>query len=389
VSADTGARRDARFMARALELAARGVGRTFPNPPVGAVFVRGGRVLGEGFHARAGGPHGEIAALAAVRGSVRGATLYVTLEPCTIHGRTPPCAEALLPLGLARVVVATRDPNPAVQGRGIARLRRAGIPVSVGVGEAEARTLIAGFRTRMLLGRPQVVLKLATSLDGRIAARGGDARWITGPQARRIAHGLRDTCDAVLVGAGTVRTDDPRLTCRIPGGRDPIRIVVAGAALSLPPRAQVLRPGGPPTWIVAPRSASPARVAALRRRGVDVLLVPGRGGRVAMPAALAALAERGLTSVLVEGGAGIAAAALAAGVVDRLVLFVAPILLGGDGVPAIAGLGIRRVQDALRAGEIAVARAGADLVLEAAFAPPRAAGKARKRRLVASPQRPR
>lgn len=373
---------DGRFMARALELAARGVGRTFPNPPVGAVLVRGGRIVGEGFHARAGAPHAEIEALRAAGGRARGATLYVTLEPCTVHGRTPPCADALLPLGLARVVVATRDPNPRVQGRGIARLRRAGIPVTLGPGAAEAQTLIAGFAMRVREGRPLVVLKLATSLDGRIAARGGDARWITGAPARRIAHGLRDTCDAVLVGAGTVRTDDPRLTCRMPGGRDPIRIVLAGAALALPPRAAVFRPGGPPTWIVAPRDAAPARVAAWRRRGVEVLLVAGRSGRVALPAALRALAERGLTSVLVEGGAGIAAAALRAGVVDRLVLFVAPLLLGGDAVPAVGALGIRRVRDALRTGALTVARAGDDLVVDTAVVAPAARTR---RRLVASP----
>lgn len=383
--ADAGDARDRRFMARALELAARGVGRTFPNPPVGAVLVRGGRIVGEGFHARAGGPHAEVAALRAAGGRAEGATLYVTLEPCTIHGRTPPCADMLLPLGLARVVVATRDPNPRVHGRGIAKLRRAGIPVVVGPGRTESETLIAPFATRMRQGRPLVVLKLATSLDGRIAARGGDARWITGDVARRVAHGLRDTCDAVLVGAGTVRSDDPQLTCRIPGGRDPIRVVLAGAALDLPPRAQLLRPGGPPTWIVAPRDAAPGRVAALQRRGIEVLLVAGRGGHVWLPAALRALAGRGLTSVLVEGGAGVAAAVLRAGVVDRLVLFVAPLLLGGDGVPAVGTLGIRRVRDALRTGTLAVARAGQDLVIDTTLA----AARRGRRRLVASPDRAR
>ncbi|MCW5891912.1 MAG: bifunctional diaminohydroxyphosphoribosylaminopyrimidine deaminase/5-amino-6-(5-phosphoribosylamino)uracil reductase RibD [bacterium] len=372
-------------MARALELAARGVGRTFPNPPVGAVLVRGGRVLGEGFHARAGGPHAEIEALRAAGGRAGGATLYVTLEPCTVHGRTPPCADALLALGLARVVVATCDPNPRVQGRGIAKLRRAGIPVVVGVGEDEARTLIAPFRTRMLLRRPLVVLKLATSLDGRIAAAGGDARWITGEAARRIAHGLRDTCDAVLVGAGTVRTDDPRLSCRIPGGRDPIRVVLAGTTSALPPRAAIFARSGPPTWIVAPRGTAAARAATWQRRGAEVLLVPGRGGRVSIPAALRVLAARGLTSVLVEGGAGVAAAALRAGVVDRLVLFVAPLLLGGDGVPAVGPLGVRRVRDGLRTGALTVARAGDDLVIDTAVAPRARA----RRRLVASPDRAR
>ena len=355
---------DARFMARALALAAEGLGRTFPNPPVGAVFVRGGRVVGEGFHHRAGAPHAEIEALRAAGGRVRGATLYVTLEPCAHHGRTPPCAEALVGLGLRRIVVAMVDPNPRVRGRGIAKLRRAGIPVAVGPGAEEARLLTAGYRSRVLHGRPLVTLKLATTLDGRIAAAGGDARWITGPAARRLAHALRDVSDAVLVGAGTVRADDPRLTCRLPGGHDPVRIVLAGPALRLPARARVLARGGPPTWVVAPRGAPAARVAALRRRGVEVLLVPGRRGRVPFAALVRLLGARGLTSLLVEGGGTVAAEALRARAVDRLVLFVAPAILGGDGVAAVGPLGRVRVRDAVRVGGLAVAHVGPDLVLE-------------------------
>ena len=355
---------DARFMARALALAAEGLGRTFPNPPVGAVFVRGGRVVGEGFHHRAGAPHAEIEALRAAGGRVRGATLYVTLEPCAHHGRTPPCAEALVGLGLRRIVVAMVDPNPRVRGRGIAKLRRAGIPVAVGPGAEEARLLTAGYRARVLHGRPLVTLKLATTLDGRIAAAGGDARWITGPAARRLAHALRDVSDAVLVGAGTVRADDPRLTCRLPGGHDPVRIVLAGPALRLPARARVLARGGPPAWVVAPRGAPAARVAALRRRGVEVLLVPGRRGRVPFAALVRLLGARGLTSLLVEGGGTVAAEALRARVVDRLVLFVAPALLGGDAVAAVGPLALRRARDAVRVAGLAVARVGPDLVLE-------------------------
>ncbi len=355
---------DARFMARALKLAARGLGRTWPNPPVGAVLVRGGRVVGEGFHRRAGLPHAEVEALRAAGARARGATLYVTLEPCTHHGRTPPCVDALVRLGLRRVVVAIPDPNPRVRGRGIARLRRARVPVVVGPGAEEARRLTAGYRSRLLRGRPLVTLKLATTLDGRIAARGGDARWITGPAARRLAHAFRDVSDAVLVGAGTVRADDPRLTCRLPGGRDPVRVVLAGRHLALPPRARVLARGGPPTWVVAPAGAAPGRVAALRRRGVEVLLVPPRGPRVRFAALVRALAARGLTTLLVEGGAAVAAEALRAGVVDRLVLFVAPTLLGGDGVPMVGALGITRVARALRVRGLAVGRVGGDLVLE-------------------------
>jgi len=355
---------DARFMARALALAAEGLGRTFPNPPVGAVFVRGGRVVGEGFHQRAGAPHAEIEALRAAGGRVRGATLYVTLEPCSHHGRTPPCADALVGLGLRRVVVALVDPNPRVRGRGLARLRRAGIRVVIGPGAEEARLLTAGYRSRVLRGRPLVTLKLATTLDGRIAAASGDARWITGPAARRLAHALRDVSDAVLVGAGTVRADDPQLTCRLPGGHHPVRIVLAGLTLRLPARARVLARGGPPTWVVAPRGAPVARVRALQRRGVEVLLVPGRRGRVPFGALVRLLGARGLTSLLVEGGGTVAAEALRARAVDRLVLFVAPTLLGGDAVAAVGALGLKRVRDAVRVGGLAVAHVGPDLVLE-------------------------
>lgn len=360
---------DARWMQRALALAARGLGRTHPNPPVGAVFVRGGRVLGEGFHTRAGAPHAEVEALRRVRGPLRGATLYVTLEPCAHHGRTPPCVDALLPLGLRRVVVATVDPDPRVGGRGIRLLRRAGITVDVGVERAEADRLLAGFRSRVLRGRPQVTLKLAVTLDGRIAAHGGDARWITGPASRRMAHALRNVTDAILVGAGTVRADDPRLTCRLRGGHDPVRVVLAGTTLALPPRAQVLATGGPPTWVIAPADADPRRVARLRRRGVEVILLPARRGRVPFARVATALGARGIGSLLVEGGATVAADALRSGTVDRMVLFMAPALLGADGVPAVAPLGLRRVADAVRLDDVAVARLGDDVVLEGRVRP--------------------
>ncbi len=357
-------RSDADWMARALELAARGLGRTCPNPAVGAVFVRNGRVVGEGFHSRAGAPHAEVEALRRAGARARGATLYVTLEPCAHHGRTPPCVDALVPLGLARVVVATGDPDPRVRGRGIRALRRAGLPVDVGVARTDADLLLAGYRSRILRGRPQVTLKLALTLDGRIAARGGDARWITGPAARRMGHALRDVSDAILVGAGTVRADDPRLTCRLPGGHDPVRVVVAGERLDLPPRAHVLATGGPPTWIVAPRTAPAARVERLRRRGIEVLLLPARRGRIPFDVIARTLAERGITSLLIEGGGTVAAAALRDRCVDRAVFFLAPTLLGGDALPAVGTLGITRVADAIHIDGLSTARVGEDLVLE-------------------------
>jgi diaminohydroxyphosphoribosylaminopyrimidine deaminase/5-amino-6-(5-phosphoribosylamino)uracil reductase len=355
---------DARFMRRALALAARGLGRTYPNPPVGAVLVRGGRVVGEGFHARAGGPHAEIEAIRAAGGSARGAELFVTLEPCTVQGRTPPCLDAVLGLNLARVVIGAVDPDPRVRGRGIRGLRRRGVPVVVGVEGSAASDLLAGFRSRVVRGRPLVTLKLALTLDGRIAARGGDARWITGAAARRLGHELRGASDAILVGAGTVRADDPRLTCRLRGGHDPVRVVLAGRGLDLPRRARVLSPGGPPTIVVAPASALPRRVEALRRAGATVVLLPARSGRVPFARVVQELGRRGFTSVLVEGGGTVAADALRAGAVDRAVLFVAPAVLGGDGVPAIGELGIRRVGDAIRLTRITVRRIGADLMIE-------------------------
>jgi diaminohydroxyphosphoribosylaminopyrimidine deaminase/5-amino-6-(5-phosphoribosylamino)uracil reductase len=322
-------------------------------------------VIGEGFHSRAGAPHAEAEALRAARGQVRGATLYVTLEPCAHHGRTPPCADTLAPLGLRRVVVAMVDPNPCVRGRGIARLRRAGVRVVLGPGAAEARVLTAGYATWMRHGRPLVVLKLAVTLDGRIAAAGGDARWISGPAARHLVHGLRDTMDAVLVGAGTVRVDDPRLTCRLPGGRNPTRVVLAGRRLALPADARVLS-GRPPALVIAPLGAAPRRVGVLRRRGVEVAMLPARQGRVPFGRVVRLLGERGITTLLLEGGATVAAEALRARAVDRAILFVAPRLLGGDGVAAIGSLGLRRVGAAIRLDPLAVGRLGDDVVLEGA-----------------------
>jgi len=355
---------DAPFMRRALVLAARGLGRTWPNPPVGAVLVRDGRVVGEGYHTRAGAPHAEVEALRAAAGRARGAQLFVTLEPCTHHGRTPPCVEAVLASGVSRVVVAVADPNPRVRGRGIRRLRRSGIPVTVGVEAAAASELLAGFRSLVLRGRPFTTLKLAVTLDGRIAARGGDSRWITGAPARRLAHELRAVSDAVLIGAGTVRADDPRLTCRIAGRHDPVRVVVAGRTLDLPPTARVLAPGGPPTIVIAPAGAAARRVQALRSAGVEVILIPGASGRIPFAEIARALGARGFTSVLVEGGGSIAAQALAARVVDRMVMFVAPAVLGADGVPAIETLGITRVADAPRLLQTRVRHVGNDLVVE-------------------------
>lgn len=351
-------------MDRALALAERGVGRTHPNPPVGAVVVRDGRVVGEGFHRRAGLPHAEVEALRQAGNRARGATLYVTLEPCSHFGRTPPCTRAVLAAGIRRVVVGSVDPNPRERGRGMRRLRRAGLEVSAGVRARECRVLIEPYATYITAGRPLVALKLAASLDGRIAVPGESRGWLSGPAARALVHGLRDVTDAVLVGAGTVLADDPRLTCRLPGGRDPIRVVLDGR-LRTPPRARVVRGEGQ-VWVVGAAGAPASRAAALRAAGAEVILLPGRRGRVAVRRVLRALAARGITSLLVEGGSDTAAEFLAARAVDRLLLLYSPIIIGGGGVPMLGKLPrVHSTRGALRVQGVRVLGCGPDLVLEA------------------------
>jgi diaminohydroxyphosphoribosylaminopyrimidine deaminase/5-amino-6-(5-phosphoribosylamino)uracil reductase len=329
------------------------------------VVVKDGRIVGEGYHRRAGGPHAEIVALRQAGARARGADLYVTLEPCAHHGRTPPCARTLAPLGLRRVVVGVLDPNPRVRGRGLRILRAAGARVSVGVRAEAAARLIAGHRSLVTRGRPWVVLKLATSLDGRIALQNGRSRWITGASARRRGQALRATVDAILVGAATVRADDPRLTCRVPGAARPVRVVVAGKRVGLPARARILRDGAAPTWIVVPRGAARAAVRRLRRPGVEVIEVAGASGGVAFAALGRTLGARGITRMLIEGGGAVAAAALRAGLVDEVAVFVAPLVIGSEGVPAIGRLGLGSLAGAIRLGALRVERLGHDLALYA------------------------
>jgi len=365
-SATTGSEDDRRFMARAVALARRGLGRTSPNPPVGAVVVRGGRIVGEGWHRRAGGPHAEVVALRQAGRAARGATLYVTLEPCSHHGRTPPCADAVIASGVRRVVAAVGDPNPRVRGRGLRALRAARIRVDVGVLADEAGEVSAWFRHFVVHRRPYVLLKMAASLDGRIATAAGESRWVSGTAARRFVHALRDWCDAVMVGAGTVLADDPALTCRIPGGRDPLRVIVDGR-LRVSPRAQVVtQRSTAPTVVATTADASARRRRALVAAGAEVLGLPGRGGRLRVADLLAALAGRGVVSVLVEGGGELAAAMLRERLVDRLLLVAAPRLLGGDARPLLGALHVRRLANAPRLRAARVMRLGADLLWEGA-----------------------
>ena len=336
-------------MAHALALARRGLGRTWPNPSVGCVIVQGGVVVGRGVTAPGGRPHAEPQALAMAGGAARGATAYVTLDPCVHHGHTPPCADALVAAGVSRVVSALQDPDPRVSGGGHARLQAAGITVTTGVMEAQARALQQGFLTRITRGRPMLTLKLALSLDGRIATSGGESRWITGPAARARVHLMRASHDAVLIGGGTARADDPELTVRGLGIlHQPVRII-ASRNLDLPPDGRLAASVGQgPLWLVHGASAPAAardQWAALGARLIDV----SQTATGLDPAGLlAALGRAGLTRVLCEGGGQFAAAQLAADMVDRIEVFGAGLLLGADGRAGLGHLGLARLADAPR-----------------------------------------
>jgi diaminohydroxyphosphoribosylaminopyrimidine deaminase/5-amino-6-(5-phosphoribosylamino)uracil reductase len=357
---------DLPHMRAALSLARRGLGSTWPNPSVGCVIVREGRVVGRGWTQPGGRPHAETEALAHAGEAARGATAYVTLEPCSHWGRTPPCCDALIAAGVSRVVVAAGDPDPRVDGRGLRRLREAGITVEQGMLEAEARAVIAGFVRRITLGLPLVTLKLATSLDGRIATAGGESRWITGGAARRAAHGLRASHDAVLVGSGTVLADDPDLSCRIPGmARVPIARVVADTRLRTPLGARLVRTArAVPTWIATRTGQAPAALAPFLEAGVEVLPVRAKEGGLDLAALLGALAQRGVTRVLAEGGAGIAAGLLRAGLVDRVAWFHAPGVMGGDGLPAVRPLPLTTLSAMPRFRRVASRAVGEDWLTE-------------------------
>lgn len=337
-------------MRRALALAARGLGETSPNPVVGCVIARGGHVVGEGFHARAGGPHAEVLALRRAGAAARGAWLYVTLEPCAHHGRTPPCAPLVRDAGIARVVAAARDPDPRVSGRGLALLRRAGVRVETGVLAREAEALNGRFLTAARRGRPFVLLKAALTLDGRIATASGRSKWITSAAQRRQARWLRRLHDAVLVGIGTVLADDPLLLPR-PRTRRPFTRVVLDTRLRIPLGSRLVRSTGPrtPLVVLCARGVPARRRRTLEARGVSVVEVLARTGRIPPRAALAALRARGITSVMVEGGSEVLGSFLEARLVDEVALFRAPLLLGGRGsLPAFGGANPRVISRALR-----------------------------------------
>jgi len=354
-------------MRRALELAEHARGLTSPNPMVGAVVARDGEIVGEGFHARAGAPHAEVVALEAAGSRGRGATLYVTLEPCNHAGRTPPCVPAIVASGIARVVCAAADPNPFVTGGGAAALRDHGIDVVTGVLREEVLAQNRVFFTAMRERRPHVTLKAGMTADGKIGDIHGAARWITGDAARAVAHDLRSESDAIVVGMRTVLRDDPALTVRLgrPWPREPWRVVLDTDART-PLSARLVASATPERALIAVgMQASPERVSALEAAGATVVRLPVRDGRVAVDAVLAELFGREVRAVLLEGGGEVHASFLDAGLVDRVALFVAPLLLGGQTAPSVVGGVGRELKSAVRLGPMKVRAVGDDVLIEA------------------------
>ncbi|MCA0271550.1 MAG: bifunctional diaminohydroxyphosphoribosylaminopyrimidine deaminase/5-amino-6-(5-phosphoribosylamino)uracil reductase RibD [Proteobacteria bacterium] len=352
---------DRQHMAHALGLARRGLGWVWPNPAVGCIIVKDGRILGRGWTQPGGRPHAETVALAAAGPAARGATAYVTLEPCAHHGRTPPCAEALIAAGVTRVVSAIEDPDPRVAGRGHAMLKAAGVSVETGLMAKEAALLQRGFLNRIRLGRPMLTLKLATSLDGRIATAAGESQWITGAEARRRVHAMRASHDAVLIGAGTARADDPSLTVRGLGiSHQPVRII-ASRNLDLPTEGQLARTAREvPVWLLHGASTPAAARQTWEKAGARLIELPEASGALDPTAMLAALGEAGLTRVFCEGGGQLAASLLVAGLVDDLAVFAAGTMLGADGRPAVGPLGLQALADAPGFRLASIERIGVD-----------------------------
>lgn len=357
---------DERFMGMALRLARKGLGRTAPNPAVGAVVVKRGKVVGRGWHRAAGQPHAEVEALKDAGKKAKAATLYVTLEPCNHKGRTPPCTDAILKAGIARVVAASSDPNPKVASGGARRLVRGGVDVEMGVREKEGRELIEAFAKHAATGLPFVVAKAAMSLDGKIATRTGHSRWISSRAARRFAHRLRDEADAVLVGSGTVLADDPHLTCRVSNntGRQPLRVVL-DTRLTTPLDSKLVKTAGEGRVLVAcGKKALKSREKALVEAGVEVLRLPAKRGLLDIAALLKELGRRDIMCLLVEGGAVVHGSFFDRGLVDRVYMVIAPKIIGGLDAPGpVAGRGIKTMAQAMNLKDVRVMRKGPDLVI--------------------------
>ncbi|HAR50866.1 MAG TPA: bifunctional diaminohydroxyphosphoribosylaminopyrimidine deaminase/5-amino-6-(5-phosphoribosylamino)uracil reductase RibD [Roseovarius nubinhibens] len=350
-------------MREALRLGRSAMGSAWPNPAVGCVIVAGDQIVGRGATAPGGRPHAEPQALAEAGAAARGATAYVTLEPCAHHGKTPPCAEALIKAGVARVVVAVGDSDPRVSGRGIEMLRKAGIEVLQGVLEDEARTDLAGFFLRVEEGRPWVTLKLASSFDGRIATASGHSQWITGPEARQRVHEFRARHDAVMVGAGTARADNPMLTVRgLDVPRQPVRVVVS-RRLDVPLMSELARTAGEvPVWMCHGPDADRSLREAWQGLGAELVECRLHGRQLEIGSVLQALGERGLTRVFCEGGGALAASLLSAGLVDELIGFTAGVVIGAEGLPGVGAMGLARLEEAPRFRLIEAAAVGGDIM---------------------------
>ena len=355
---------DENVMRAALALARRGLGQTAPNPAVGCVIVKNGRTVGRGFTSPGGRPHAEVNALAMAGEQARGGTAYVTLEPCDFKGKSGPCTDALILSGISRVVLGAQDPHARVNGSGMARLRGAGISVIEGVLRAECEAMISGFALVQREQRPLVRLKLATSLDGRIATSGRESKWITGPEARRVVHAMRGRHDAVLTGVGTVLEDNPELTCRLEGFRAvPLVRVVVDSHLRTPLLSKLVRGATEhPLWILHRDGADKLRRRALEEAGAKLIELPSSSAGVDLQAGMAALAREGITRLLAEGGGTLAAGLLRAGLVDRIAWFHAPCVIGGDGYPATQGFGVAKLGDAPRFELVSSRQLGHDML---------------------------
>ncbi len=352
------------YMRMAIRLAGKGIGKTSPNPMVGAVIVKDGKIIGRGYHKRCGDYHAEINAINNVKGSIRGSTFYITLEPCSHYGRTPPCVDTLIKKGLERVVVGTPDPNPEVNGKGIKTLRSKGIKVDVGILDSECMQLNEHYFKFIKSGIPYVTVKYAQTLDGRIATKTGDSQWISSEASRKYVHVLRSTNDGIMVGAGTVTADNPQLTVRHVKGKNPLRIIV-DSKLRIPIKSSVLTDGNPHLTIIATTSNAPARkITAIKKLGAEVLIVKKeRNGKVSFSSLLKELGKRDIMSVLVEGGSGMITSLLKVNLVDKMIIPISPRILG-KGLEAIGDLNINKIKDAIKFSSFKTMKKGDDLIFE-------------------------
>jgi len=355
---------DERWMRRALRLAEKGRGRTSPNPMVGAVLVKRGKVVSEGYHTRAGEPHAEIAAIKKAGEKAKGAILYVNHEPCTHYGKTPPCAPAVIEAGVRKVIVGMEDPNPLVKGRGLALLKQAGLDVKVGILEKECHRLNEAFCKYIVQHEPFIILKMAATLDGKLATRSGESQWITGETSRRFVHRLRDQVDGVVVGIGTILKDDPMLTARIKDGRDPYRIVF-DSRLRIPENAKVVDLSPTKAIVATTEMASRDKIERLRKKGVRILISDSKSGKVDLKASLLKLGEMGMMSLLLEGGSQLSGSFLDQRLIDKILLFLSPKLIGDPLAPGIfGGGGVTSLKEAISIKDLKVRKIGEDILLE-------------------------